>query len=33
MSKAKMAAAKRIFDLIDRESKIDPLSDAGKKLD
>jgi ATP-binding cassette subfamily B (MDR/TAP) protein 1 len=27
------AAAKRIFDLIDRQSKIDPLSDAGKKLD
>jgi ATP-binding cassette subfamily B (MDR/TAP) protein 1 len=27
------AAAKRIFDLIDRESKIDPLTDLGKKLD
>ncbi len=26
------AAAKRIFDLIDRESLIDPLSDTGKKL-
>lgn len=27
------AAAVRVFELIDRESKIDPLSEAGKKLD
>lgn len=27
------AAAKRIFDLIDRQSTIDPLTDEGKKLD
>ena len=27
------AAVHRIFDRIDRESKIDPLGEAGKKLD
>ena len=31
--KKAMAAINRIFALIERESKIDPLSEEGKKLD